>query len=135
LDYTQALDWFGLRFKPPETPKEGAAVRGVIGCETRIDHGRLIVKRVPRGTPASDAGIGVDDEIIAIDDFRVRLDQIAHRLESYRPGDKVSILLARRDVLMRIDLTLGEEPKRGAVEIRADATDAQKRNLSAWLGL
>lgn len=135
LDYTQALDWFGLRFKPPETPKDGGVIRGVIGCETRIDHGRLIVKRVPRGTPASEAGLSVDDEIIAIDDFRVRPDQISHRLESYRPGDKVSILLARRDVLMRLDLRLGDEPKRWALEILPDATDAQKRNLSAWLGL
>ncbi len=132
LDYTEALDWFGLRFKPPEAPKgEG----GVMGVETRVDHGRLIVKRVARGTPAWESGLSVDDEIIAIDDFRVRPDQISHRLESYRPGDKVSILLARRDALMRVDLTLGEEPKKWALEIRPDATDAQKRNLDHWLGL
>jgi predicted metalloprotease with PDZ domain len=131
LDYAQALDWFGLRFKQQETSKDG----GVIGVETRIDHGRLIVKRVPRGTPAWDAGLSVEDEIIAIDDFRVRPDQIAQRLMSYRPGDKVSILSARRDVLMRVDLTLGHEPNRWALEIRPDATDAQKRNLANWLGL
>jgi len=132
LDYTEALDWFGLRFKLPEAPNgEG----GVMGVETRIDHGRLIVRRVPRGTPAWESGLSVDDEIIAIDDFRVRPDQISHRLESYRPCDKVSILLARRDELMRVDLTLGEEPKKWALEIRPDATDAQKRNLDDWLGL
>jgi predicted metalloprotease with PDZ domain len=132
LDYTDALDWFGLRFKQPEAPKNAG---GAIGCETRTDHGRLIVKRVPRGTPAWESGLSVDDEIIGIDDFRVRADQIANRLESYRPGEKVSILLARRDVLMRIDLTLGEEQRRWALEIRPNATDAQKRNLANWLGL
>jgi predicted metalloprotease with PDZ domain len=135
LDYTQALDWFGLRFKDPEPPKNGGTIGGVIGCDTRIDHGRLIVKRVPRDTPAFEAGLSVDDEIIALDDFRVLPEQISHRLESCRPGDKVSILLARREVLMRIDLTLGEEPKRWALEIRPDATEEQKRNLGNWLGL
>jgi len=135
LDYTEVLDWFGLRFKEPETPKNGGVMGGVIGCATRIDHGRLIVTRVPHGTPAWESGLSVDDEIIAIDDFRVRPDQISQRLECYRPGDKVSILLARRDVLKGLDLTLGTEPARWQLEIRPDATDAQKQNLASWLGL
>ncbi len=135
LDYTEALDWFGLRFKEPEAPKTGGVMGGAIGCATRVDHGRLVVTRVPRGTPAWESGLSVDDEIIAIDDFRVRPDQISQRLESYRPGDKISILLARRDVLMRMDLILGTEPARWQLEIRPDATDAQKQNLASWLGL
>jgi predicted metalloprotease with PDZ domain len=90
---------------------------------------------VPRETPAWESGLNVDDEIIAIGDVRVRPDQISQRLENYRPGDKVSILIARREVLMRLDLTLGNEPKRWQLEVRPDATDAQKRNLANWLGL
>jgi len=95
----------------------------------------VIVKRVPWGTPAWDFGLSVDDEIIAMDDFRVSPDQISQRLEIYRPGDRISILLARRDVLMRIELTLGSEPKRWALEVSPDATDAQKQNFGNWLGL
>jgi hypothetical protein len=30
----------------------------------------------------------VDDEILAIDDYRVRADRLDNRLEQYRPGDK-----------------------------------------------
>jgi predicted metalloprotease with PDZ domain len=94
-----------------------------------------MVTRVPRDTPAWESGLNVDDEIIAIDDFRVRPDQISQRLENYRPGDKVSMLVTRRDVLMRLDLTLGSELKRWQLEIRPEATDSQKRNLADWLGL
>ena len=36
-----------------------------------------------------DAGLNVDDEILAIDDVRVRADGLAARLEQYKPGDKV----------------------------------------------
>ena len=131
LDYAEALDWFGLRFKDPEASMTGA----VMGCATRVDHGRLMVTRVPRETPAAKAGLNVDDEILAIDDFRLRPDHISQRLETYRPGDRVSILVARRDVLMRLALTLESEPARWGLEIRAQATDAQKQNVANWLGL
>jgi predicted metalloprotease with PDZ domain len=131
LDYAEALEWFGLRFKAQEAAKNG----GTIGCEARIEDGRLIVKRVPRGTPAWQAGVSAEDEIIAIDDFRVRPDQLSKRLEEYHSGDKISVLIARRDVLMRLDLTLGDEPKRWQLEIAPDAADAQKQNLARWFGL
>lgn len=132
LNYEPALDWFGLRFKQPDASKQPAAV---IGCATRIDQGRLVVTKVPRYTPAAISGISVDDEILAIDEFRLRPEQLAKRLENYKPGSKVSVLLARRDVLMRVDLTLGEEPRRWALEANPHASDIQKRNLDAWLGL
>jgi predicted metalloprotease with PDZ domain len=32
------------------------------------------------------------------------------RLEQFRPGDRVSVLVARREQLMRVDVTLGTEP-------------------------
>jgi predicted metalloprotease with PDZ domain len=131
LDYTEALDWFGLRFKEPAV----GAKKAWLGAETRIDTGRLLIARVPRETPAFDAGLNVDDEVIAIGDFRVRGDQVAQRLENYHPGDKVSILVARRDKLMRIDVTFGEEPqKKWQLEVRPDATGEQKQHLEAWLG-
>jgi predicted metalloprotease with PDZ domain len=140
LDYTVALDWFGLRFKTQEKAKNGDKApektpeKAWIGAETRIDNGRLVVTRVPRETPAWESGLSVDDEIIGIGDFRVRPDQISQRLENYRPGHKTSILVARRDQLIRLDLTFGEEPKKWQLEIRPDATAAQKQHLESWLG-
>ena len=134
LDYTEALDWFGLRFKTAPANPGNMPKRAWIGAATRVDNGRLIVTRVPRSTPAFDAGLGADDEIIAIGDFRVRADQINQRLENYKPGEKASILVARRDQLMRLPVTFGEEPQRWQLEVRPDTTDLQKRHLESWLG-
>ena len=106
LDYTEALDWFGLRFRPLD-PKDAKAW---LGPSTRNDAGRVLVTQVRRGTPAYDAGLNVDDEILAIDDVRVRGDGLATRLEQYRPSDKVTLLVARRDRLTRIPVTLGTDP-------------------------
>jgi len=131
LDYTEALDWFGLRFRPVDTRNQ----RAWLGATTRNDAGRLVVSQVRRGTPVHAAGLNVDDEILAIDDVRVRADGLVGRLDQYRPGEKVSVLVARRDRLMRLDVTLGAEPgRRWRLEPVADATDEQKKRLSAWIG-
>ena len=134
LDYTEALEWFGLRFKDAVAPVGNTPKKAWTGADTRIDNGRLVITRVTRGTPAFDAGLNVDDEVLAMGEFRVRADQFSQRLESYRVGDKVSFLVARRELLKRIDVTLGEEPKRWQLEVRPDITVAQKRHLEAWLG-
>jgi predicted metalloprotease with PDZ domain len=131
LDYSEALEWFGLRFRPVD-PR---TARAWLGASTRSDGGRLVVSQVRRETPAHAAGLNVDDEILAIDDVRVRADGLTARLDQYRPGDKVSVLVARRDRLIRFDVTLGSEPGRAwRLEMSPSATDEQKKRLTAWIG-
>jgi predicted metalloprotease with PDZ domain len=131
LNYDEALEWFGLRFRPVDTKN----ARAWLGASTRADGGRLIVTQVRRETPAFSSGLNVDDEIIAIDDVRVRADGLAARLEQYRPGDRVALFVARRDRLMRIDATLGTEPGRAwRLEVSPSATDTQKAHLVGWVG-
>ncbi|HEV8631114.1 MAG TPA: PDZ domain-containing protein, partial [Thermoanaerobaculia bacterium] len=135
LDFATALEWLGLRFgeepvagappspTPPEPEGERAATAtpapavappppppekaGWLGAQTRLDNGRLLVTEVRRGTPAFEYGLSVDDELLAIDDFRVPADKLAERLAAYRPGDQVTLLVARRERLRRLSVTLG----------------------------
>ena len=131
LDYREALDYFGLRFRPVDTRN----ARAFIGGGTRNDAGRLVVTSVRRGTPAIDAGLNVDDEILAIDEVRVRADGLAARLELYKPGDKIAVLVARRDKLTRLEVTLGADPGRPwRLEVSPTATDEQRARLLAWTG-
>ncbi len=91
--------------RPTASPaKPGSA------CRPSREDGRLVVSGVKRGTPGHEAGFNVGDEILAIGDYRVRPDGLSKRLEYYRPGETVSVLIARRDRLMRLDATLGQEP-------------------------
>jgi len=130
LDYTEALEYYGLRFRPVDTRN----ARAYIGGGTRNDAGRLVITSVRRGTPGIDAGLNVDDEIIAIDDVRVRADGLAARLDQYKPGDKISLLVARRDRLMKIDVTLGPEPGRAwRLEPLPNATAEQTAHLNALM--
>jgi predicted metalloprotease with PDZ domain len=100
-----------------------------------VDNGRLIVSQVRRGTPAYAAGINVDDEIIAIDEYRVRADRLDNRLEQYRPGEKVSVLVARREQLMRLGVTLAAEPpKTWRLQRLTTPSATQQNQLVRWLG-
>jgi predicted metalloprotease with PDZ domain len=131
LDYAEALDYYGLRFRPVD-PR---SARAFLGATTRVDNGRLVVTSVRRDTPAYAAGLNTDDEILAIDGVRVRADALAARLEQYRPGDRAQVLVARREKLMPIDVTLGADPGRPwRLELRPDATAEQKANIVRWLG-
>ncbi len=142
FDYLPMLNWFGLTFevyreKPDEAKSAEPAkpVQSWLGAETRNDAGRLVVTLVRTGTPAYDAGLSADDEILALDDYRVGPDQLPGRLAAYHPGDKVSVLIARLDHLVRLETTLGSEPaNRWKLTIRKDATPAQTAHLNAWLG-
>ena len=132
LDYTEALDWFGLQFTTGSPPRAG--IPPWQGLRLRNSNNSMIVTHVLRGTPGYASGINVGDEIVALDDFRVRGDQWEGRVETYRPGETVSVLVARRDELMRFPITL-EAPPRDQWEVRrlTNATAAQQEQLRQWL--
>jgi predicted metalloprotease with PDZ domain len=134
LDYREALDRFGLRFAPSGPARLADGQHRWQGLRLRTDEGRLQVANVYRGTPSFEAGFVVDDEIVAIGDFRVRPDQWETRAETFKVGDRVSVLVSRRDELKRVEMTIAKEPM---VEWRlteaSGATDEQKKNLERWL--
>jgi len=134
LDYAEALATYGLRFKPAAAAPADRGARPWPGVTTRNDNGRLLITQVQRDSPADVAGLNVDDEILAIDDFRVRADRFENRLEQYKNGDKVTFLVARREQLVRIPVTLGAEPPKGwRLDVSPAAAETQRRLFEGWL--
>jgi predicted metalloprotease with PDZ domain len=133
LDYSPALDWYGLRFRTADR-RPGAPPRVLTGITARTEGGRIVITGLRRGTPAYDAGFNVDDEILAVNGYRVRSEQWPSRLENYKPGEVTEILVARRDRLMTLKLPIVlEKPESWQLEPRPDATGEQKAHLTAWL--
>jgi len=142
LDYQEALDWLGLRFTldrsregGADDAEEGRKEPGAwLGIETEVQKSRLLVTEVKRGTPAYAAGLNVGDEILAIGDYRVPPESWAERLKSYRPGERATLLVARRERLTRLPIVFGEKPaRRWKLEVEPKATLEQKAHLVAWL--
>ncbi len=134
LDYTEALATFGLRFKSAAGAPADRPAKPWLGLNTRNDNGRLVISQVQRDSPADVSGLNVDDEILAIDDFRVRADRLENRLEQYKTGEKATLLVARREQLIRIPVTFGGEPvKAWRLEVSPGASEMQRRMLDTWL--
>ena len=133
LDYEPALEWLGLCFRV-DPPNPDQPQKAWLGAVTRNDGGRLLVTQVRRDTPAANAGLNVDDEIVAIDEHRIRPEGWDARMEAYRPGDRVSILVTRRERLTRLEATLGAEPRAAwRLEPQHNPTDQQRARLARWL--
>ena len=148
LDYAEMLDWFGLRFGKDEK-KNGNGnkpPKAWLGLVAKNEDGRLMVNQVKRGTPGYEAGFNVGDEILAIGDDRIPPDQWSKRMEFFRPGDKVSVLISRRDRLRRIDADLRpgaapasgpwrstprRRPSRRAIARRGSASERDGRDQAA----
>lgn len=143
FDYQPMLDWYGLRFMPPEKPAKEMLPngleppdqpRGWLGLETQVKNGRVFVATVLAGTPAYDAGLYPGDELVGINGFRVEHDP-ASLTQTYHPGDQVELLISRRDQLLTLPATLGVKPEATwRLEVRSDATPEQKAHLEAWAG-
>ncbi|HBY63360.1 MAG TPA: peptidase M61 [Solibacterales bacterium] len=131
IDYKEALDWYGLRFKPEDPARAEKAWTGLV---TRLEGGRLVVAEVRRGTPGYEAGFNAGDEIIAIGDYRMPPDQWETRMQYFRPNEKASILVARRERLLRLETTFAREPGNPwRLELDPQATPDQRARLTAWL--
>ena len=131
LDYAAALEWYGLEFRTAASDQGPGAW---LGADTRGEDGRLVVTRVRRGTPAFDAGVNAGDEIVSLDDFRIRADDLDARLRAYRPGQRAALLVARRDQLKRLEVVFGEPPPdRWHLVPRENATPEQRERLRKWI--
>lgn len=117
LDYTPALEYFGLKRAPADKPPEGEQEPSYLGVKTKVEAGRLLVTAVPRGTPAFDAGLDAEDEILALGGFRVLPDKLDERLKQLRVGEKTEILVSRRGKILPLALTLAGKPQPWKLEI------------------
>jgi predicted metalloprotease with PDZ domain len=134
LDYSGALATLGLRFRRADLASSDHPAGGYLGVLTREDAGRLVVRGVPRDTPAHDGGLNVEDEILAIDEFRVPASGLPDRLARYKPGDVISVLVSRREQLQRLAMTLGAAPvSQWRLEPDPEADDESKLELERWL--
>lgn len=130
LDYGEMLDWYGLRFRQAQGRPQIVTGISVSGNTP----GRIVISGLRRGTPAYDAGFNVDDEILAVNGFRVRAEQWPAHLDNYKAGTVVEVLIARRDQLMTLKLPLeARTPESWTLEVRPDATEEQKSRLAAWV--
>ena len=144
LDYS-AFHHVGLEVS--FRPRESAADKGGTPSRTRVGEGRprgwmgLALKSggtvagVVDGSPAMEAGLYVEDELIAVDGFKQEGASLVARCEERGPGETVRVSLFRRDRLLELPVTLGLRPADAVYLSRVEhPSEQQKAAYAAWLG-
>ena len=114
--------------------EEGAA-SGWLGAEL-ANGAKLTVTSVREGSPAWQAGLTADDELLAEGGFRLDRAGLQSKLERRGPGGTLRLTLFRRDELVKAVVTLGVPPEDTAwLEPEAAATEPQRAAFQAWCGV
>jgi S1-C subfamily serine protease len=116
------FQFFGPNGQPFELPfNMGQAFGGRLGIQyvtldeqaakehnVTLTDGALVTEVVDK-SPASDAGLKVNDVITAVDGDKVDAERtLRDRLAAYEPGDKITLDVMRGTDTLKVDVTLGQ---------------------------
>jgi predicted metalloprotease with PDZ domain len=127
INYQSAYDWLGLE------RVQGNSVEVEIGCEFANRDGRWIVTKVIRDAPGSMSGLQVDDELIAVEGWRLPKDNWRDRLQQLK-GQSLSCTVARRGQLKEVSV-LPRKRTNNTLRFIEHATYDQHVNRRSWLYL
>jgi len=131
IDYARYLGYAGLELTDD---REGMS-RPILGIRTVNSGGRLSIRSVSKESAAWDYGLNVHDEILGLNEFRVRnKEDLDKQIKRHLPGDTVTVLLNRDGIIKEFSVVLREDP---SVSFRLsktiEASKKQKAVFKKWL--
>jgi predicted metalloprotease with PDZ domain len=126
LSYETYLGYVGL------TLKNQASAKMPLGINTKLENGKTVVKFVELNRPASKAGLSVNDEIIAINGYRVNgdIDEFTAR---FKEGLEAEMLVSRMGKLVTLKITPEKDPTVNYKLVKMEnLTDEQKALFDFW---
>jgi predicted metalloprotease with PDZ domain len=134
VDYQPALEWFGLQFKAEDSAKKTNFAKVWIGSQSTGSEGKLWVRNVLRGSPSDRAGLNVDDELLALDGYRLSPDTWPGHLEMFEPEQELELLVSRRGKIVPLKITLGKKPPHNwELGVDPAASQTALSRLERWL--
>jgi predicted metalloprotease with PDZ domain len=129
LPYDEAFSYVGLRLVKTQAKEPFDA-----GLSIPFDDpGEAIIENVRNNSPAEDAGLQTNDEIVSLGGKAVTKDWLK-TLARFKPGDSVAVTVRRDRRTIKTNIVLGQ-PERFdyKIEEMPGATTEQKRLRAAWL--
>lgn len=129
LPWEEALSHAGLVLKEKSPDK-----KPWLGAITNDVGEKTIVSRVVAGSPAYKAGVDADDEIVALDGYKVRTRDLNARIPEMKDGAKVRLTIFRDDRLREFEVVLQSPENIPMKVVKAEkSTSLQKAIYSSWL--
>jgi predicted metalloprotease with PDZ domain len=131
IDYPKYLAYAGLEIDVEPHVGDGA----YLGASTREQDGNMIISNVEWDSPAMQAGLSAQDEIIALDGVRVSARTMDEILRQKKPADTIRVLISRGGTVRKVEVVLGKKQERSySIKPLADPTPLQSEILRGWLG-
>jgi len=131
IEWEKYLSYAGL-----ELHIQDSISNPVLGILTQQRGDRFFVKQVLSGSVSESAGLLVDDEIVAIDKKRILDKEFPEKLESYHPGDSLTLTIFRGDKLLDLLLVLPDKELTNYRVLKTTNPSAiQKSIYESWLGV
>ncbi len=136
LDYASALAAAGLELRwGYRQPRAIGSAPAWLGLQLKRQGERTLVAAVRADSPAYAAGVYADDELLALDGWRMDEERLNARLAERAPGDRVRLSLFRSDALIEVPVTLGTSPYDSlSIAPVAAPDDLQRQIFRDWLG-
>ncbi|MFT5760426.1 MAG: putative metalloprotease with PDZ domain [Alteromonadaceae bacterium] len=134
VDFDKLLAKAGLTLSYGDD--EGSKDKAWTGIKTKESSNGLQITMVEKNSPAWQAGLMLDDIIVALDSLRMADKDLTKRLENFKPKDKLSVTFFRRDELFTRLVTLGTTPKAKLKIVPVEqVSEAQKAFFKQWTGI
>ena len=126
LPYDQYLAHVGCKLTPTTEAK------AYLGVSTARAAKKLRITRVSKGSPAYDTGLNVHDEIVKIDDEKVK--DMTKFTEGKKPGDQIKVEICRDGNVKKFLIVLEKNPHTTyKLSLQKNRTEKQKQAYKKWL--
>jgi len=131
---TQSLEWEKLLSYAGLTVKAIKDGKAWLGLSARDQGEQTTIRFLMGDSPAYDAGLNVNDELVAINGHRVRANNLSLFVGELKIGDTVKITVMRNDRLREFSVTLGANPVPTYVVRKTEnPSELQKSIFESWL--
>src|SRR5215212_2436586 len=130
LPYDEAFAYVGLRVVKTQAEEPFDA-----GLSLEFENPReAVIENVRNNSPAENAGLQTNDEIVSLGGKAVTEDSWRKTLARFKPGDSVPVTVKRDRRTIKTNIVLGQPDRfEYRIEERPDATIEQKALRAAWL--
>jgi len=134
IDFEKLLAQAGLKmsYGKDDTVKQQAWA----GIKTKVVTNGLQITAVEKNSPAWQAGLTIDDVIVAVEGLRMADKELTTRLKNFKPKDRMSVTFFRRDELVTRMISLGEKPKEALNIVPIENASKQQQDFfERWTGI
>lgn len=134
LDYNHYFNKVGYQLVDQNAGQKNVT----LGIKTVMAENRIVVKHVDRNSGAWKAGLNVEDEIIAVNGYRLEAQGKAmdYILSHASDGEELTVLIARDGLIETLMVTVHTSDKKAySIEAKPDADTAAVKLGNIWLSL